>query len=94
MIERREDLPFRVEVPQYRIGIHAALDELDRYALLVLLVRALREVHGTHAAAAEPLQDLILADDLTDQMIAVVGTGSVDLRSDQRLFDEIICLSM
>ena len=58
MLERGEDLPLgRGSAASTSVGVHAALDQLDRDPLLELPVGALREVDGAHAAAADLAQD-------------------------------------
>jgi hypothetical protein len=44
VVEARKDLPLIPESAQHRICVHAALDELDRGLVLVLAVRAPREI--------------------------------------------------
>ena len=53
VLEAGEDLPLVPEAPHDRLGVHAALEHLDRDALLELVVVADAEVHRAHAAAAE-----------------------------------------
>ena len=62
MFETREDLPLAQETRLHRIGIHAALDDLQRGALLELSVGAFGEQHHAHAAAAEFAQHAPRAD--------------------------------
>ena len=53
MIEAGEDLPFIPKMAQHRIRVHAALDDLDRDLLFVLLVGTLGQINRTHSAAAK-----------------------------------------
>ena len=71
VIEAGEDLPLVAEAAQHGLRVHAALDELDGDLLLVLAVGAPREIDRAHPAAADPLQDLPVADDLADQAVGV-----------------------
>ena len=85
VVEAREDLPLVAEVTQHGVGIHAALDELDRDELLVLTVGATREIDDTHPAAANPLLDLVVTDRLTDQAVGQLLVEEARLnRSDRR----------
>ena len=65
----REDLPLVAEAAQHGVRVHAALDQLDRDLLLELPVGALGEIDGAHAAAADALQDLVVADGRADQPV-------------------------
>ena len=52
VVERGENLALGTEPLEHEIGVHAALDELDRDLLLILAVSPLGEIHGPHAAPA------------------------------------------
>ena len=62
MLEGGEDLPLVAEAAQDLVGVHAALDDLERDALLELLVRALGQIDHAHAAAADLLDDAVRPD--------------------------------
>ena len=49
----RDDLPLAQEAREQCFAVHAALDELERGALLELAIGALDQQHDSHAAAAE-----------------------------------------
>ena len=53
VVERGENLALGTEPLEHEIGVHAALDELDRDLLLILAVSPLGEIHGPHAAPAD-----------------------------------------
>jgi hypothetical protein len=62
MIEAGQNLALVPELPQQGLGVHAPLDELDRDALLVLLVGALRQVDRAHPASAHLANQDVGAD--------------------------------
>ena len=53
VVEAGEDLPFLTKSAENEVGVDAALDDLDRHALLVLLVGANGEVDVPHPTAPE-----------------------------------------
>src|SRR5450432_427761 len=53
MLQPRENLPFAQKSCEYGFGIHAALYQLERDALLELAVGALRKPDHAHAAATQ-----------------------------------------
>src|SRR5262249_44604599 len=78
MAQAREDLPLRVEAPQHRIGVDAALDDLDRDLLLELTVGAARQVDVTHPTCAQVAHDLVRTEPLADppfEVVRDVATG-------------------
>jgi hypothetical protein len=62
MVEIGEDLSLRPEALQNRVAVHRASNELDRHGLLEGCVGAPPEVHGSHPAVTDLLQDLVGAD--------------------------------
>ena len=62
MVERGEDLTLGAEARQHTIRVHAPPDQLDRDALLILLVGALGEIDGTHAAVCDLVEQMVGAD--------------------------------
>ena len=97
MIERGQNLALVAKAPQDKVGIHAALDQLDRNALVEFLVDAQRFVDRAHAAAADLALNSISAQAAPDHRIVIVGFGkclkrtqSVQFRfSVERLFEEV-----
>ena len=65
--EAGEDLTLAPEPREDLVGVHAALDELERDDLLELAVRALREEDFAHAAAPEEAQRPVGADAFADR---------------------------
>ena len=53
MVQRGEDLALGPEAGEHLLGVHAALDDLERDPLLVLAVGALGEVDGAHPSPAD-----------------------------------------
>ena len=53
MIEAGEDLPLVPEAADDRVGVHAALEHLERHALLKRVVAAHGQVDRAHAAAPQ-----------------------------------------
>ena len=53
MLEAGQDLPLVTEPPHDAVGVHPALEHLDRDALLERVVVADAEVDGAHAAVAD-----------------------------------------
>ena len=62
VLEAGENLPFVAETLEHRLGLHAALDQLDRDAHLELRIGALAEIDRPHAAAAQFANEPIAAD--------------------------------
>ncbi len=81
MREPREDLTLAPEPGEDLVGVHAALDELERDALLELAVDAFGQEHLAHSAATEETQRAIGADALADGdlglLVPGVGRGAV-----------------
>ncbi len=53
MLEAGEDLPLVPEATHDAVGVHAALEHLDRHALLERVIVADAEIHGAHAAMTD-----------------------------------------
>ena len=53
MVQAGEDLPLGAEAADDGVGVHAALEDLQRDALVEHVVVAHREEHGAHAALAQ-----------------------------------------
>ena len=53
MLEAGEDLPLVPEAADDAVGVHAALEHLDRHALLERIIVANAKIDGSHAAMAE-----------------------------------------
>ena len=51
MVEAGQNLSLVAKMAQHRIAVHAALDQLDRDLLFVLLIGALGQIDRTHPAA-------------------------------------------
>jgi hypothetical protein len=62
VVERGEDLPLVAEALEDELGVHAALDELDGDALVVLVVGADGQVDRPHAAAPYFAHHAVSAD--------------------------------
>ena len=67
MLEGGEDLSLAAEPGERQFRIDVALHDLDRDALLVLIVGAGRLVHRAHAAHADEAHDGVGAEPLADQ---------------------------
>ena len=91
MIEAGKDLPLVAEPTQHRLRIHAALDELDRDLLLVLPVGAPGEIDRAHAAAADALRDLVVADGRPDQPVGIIVLEEPRVERHDRRLDEVTC---
>lgn len=78
MIEPRQDLPFGAKA-RSQIGMEqTTCDDFQSDLLLILIVRALGEIDGAHAAVTEQSRDFETADDLADRQI-----GSMKHRCDR-----------
>ncbi len=64
VLECREDLPLHAQAALNLRREQPAAHDLQRDALLILLIGALREVHVAHAAGAELAHDAIAAEHL------------------------------
>src|SRR5579863_6403252 len=53
MLQARQNLALAQEAREYGVGVHAALDQLERRALPELAVRALGQPDDAHAARAD-----------------------------------------
>ena len=53
MRQSRQNLPFAQKSAEYRLTVHAALDELERHELFELPVAAFRQHHHAHATATQ-----------------------------------------
>ena len=85
MVEAREDLTLRSEPPIDLVGVHPALDELERDALLELAVRPLRQIHGAHATAPELPDNAIWANENAGHQLRVlVGVAHQERRGELR----------
>ena len=62
VLQRGEDLPLDPEAVQHLVGVHPALDQLDRDPLLEDLVRPLGQVDRSHSAAADFFDDPVRAE--------------------------------
>ena len=62
MIEPGKDLPLGAEAAHDRLGVHPALQDLERDALAERVVIARGEVHGAHAALTELAHQAVGAD--------------------------------
>src|SRR5688572_19332910 len=62
MVEAGEDLALVAEAPDDRLGVHAALEDLQRHPLLEGVVAPDREIHRAHAAAAQLSDQAVRAD--------------------------------
>ena len=61
MLEAGENLPLVAEAADDAVGVHAALEHLDRHALLERIIVADAEIHGAHAAMADLANQAIRA---------------------------------
>ena len=89
MVERGEDLTLGAEARQHTIRVHATPDQLDRDALLILLVGALGEIDGAHAAMCDLVKQMIRADDSLHGR-HIVGDQARNDRWRRRLGDEAV----
>jgi hypothetical protein len=80
VIEAREDLSLPAKARNDLVPVHIRSDDLDRDALLVLLVCPCREVHAPHAPAPELLESLIGADPKLEPLRPGRGRGGGGLR--------------
>ena len=62
MVEVRENLAFAPKTSEGEIGLEAGLDDLDRDAFMVLIVRTRGFVHGAHSAATDQPYDVVRTD--------------------------------
>jgi hypothetical protein len=62
VVQVGQDLPLGAKAAENGLRIHAALDQLDRHLLLVLIIGAHRQIDGSHAAAADLACHLVRAD--------------------------------
>jgi hypothetical protein len=69
VLERGESLTLAAEAPQDLVGVHAALDDLERDALHEFTVGARREVDDAHAAARETALESIAPDRAADHVV-------------------------
>src|SRR5690349_11331198 len=69
MIQSGEDLSFLAEAAQNEVGIHAALHEFDRRALVEFVVGARSFVDRAHAAASDLALDAIRAETPSEHRI-------------------------
>ena len=66
-LEAGEDLALVAEAAEDGVGVHPALDQLDRDALLKRVVCPLGEIDGAHAAASDLADDAVGADPSADR---------------------------
>ena len=82
-----EDLALVAEAADDRLGVHAALEDLERHALLEGVVAADRQVDGAHAAAAQLADQAVRADAAAvnrflEQQVRTVFRGRAESRSE------------
>src|SRR5438128_2121297 len=76
MIQVRKYLTFVAKTLDDEIRVHAALDELDGYAFGEVLVIALSQIDGAHAAASNLANNFVEPDALTDHRPAIGLSGN------------------
>ena len=81
MLEAGEDLPLVPEAADDAVGVHAALEHLDRHALLERIIVANAKIDGSHAAMAELRNEAVRPEaDLTAVEWHLAGCRSFDRR--------------
>jgi hypothetical protein len=78
VIQVGQDLPFGPEPARQGAGGHQAVDELDRDLLLELLVSALCQVDGAHAATTQCAQDTVTPDQAPRRHVFDFGPRACD----------------
>ncbi len=78
MLQGGEDLALVAEAAQDLVGVHATLDQLDGDPLLELLVRAVGQVDGAHAASADLLEYPVRAQALAGCSASLVTRVTLD----------------
>ena len=89
MVEAGEDLALGAEAPHDRLGVHAALEDLEGDALVEHVVVAHRQEHGAHAALAQLADQPVGADARVGALDGVVegmrvGSSGVPLTTGGR----------
>ena len=69
MFEVGENLSFRAKPRHDRIGVHAAVDQLDRDVFLERRIGAHSAIHAAHAAFADQCFNAVRADELPEARI-------------------------
>ena len=88
MVEVRENLAFAPKTSEREIGFEAGLDDLDRDAFTVLIVRTCGFVHGPHSAATDKPYDVVRADAPSCREQWTVSRGKIN--SSQRCAKAIV----
>src|SRR5262249_55293698 len=70
VFEAREDPPLLKETADHLVGVHAALDQLERDRLFVYIILAHGKIHRSHAAAPENSCQAVGAYSLADDACA------------------------
>jgi hypothetical protein len=80
VVQRGEDLALGPEAREHLLGVHAALDDLERDPVLVLAVRALGEVDGAHPSPPQLTHHPVGAHEPSDPALVALGpfTGGRD----------------
>ena len=80
MVEAGENLALVAEAADDRVGVHAALEDFERHALLERVVAADGKVDGAHAAASQLFDETVGADPhAVDAAVQAASGGSVVL---------------
>src|SRR5438477_1579706 len=86
MIEPGEKLPLPEEMPQHRVCVGAALDQLDRDLFLVLIVGPIGQENCPHAAASNLPTNAIAVNDLAGRQAfrleTLAGEEAIELREE------------
>ena len=78
MLQGGEDLALVAKAAQDLVGVHATLDQLDGDPLLELLVRAVGQVDGAHAAPADLLEYPVRAQALAGCSASLITRVTLD----------------
>jgi hypothetical protein len=77
VIERGQDLPFVAEAAEDEVGVHSALDQLDRCALAELIVRSNCQVYRAHSAPPDFADEFVSADAPPDHRVELQRDGVI-----------------